>query len=79
MLTAPAIDLVVIIGIGALLFDVPFNGSALLLALGAVLFLFVTLGLGVLISSVSENQGQAMQLTHRLPKLPDPPTLSATG
>ncbi|MGH2701641.1 MAG: ABC transporter permease [Actinomycetota bacterium] len=57
-----AIDLVVIIGIGALLFDVPFNGSASLLALGAVLFLFVTLGLGVLISSVSENQGQAIQL-----------------
>ena len=57
-----AIDLVVIIGIGILLFDVPFNGSVLLLALGSVLFLFVTLGLGVLISSVSENQGQAIQL-----------------
>jgi ABC-2 type transport system permease protein len=32
------------------------------LALGALLFLFVTLGMGVLISSVSENQGQAIQL-----------------
>jgi ABC-2 type transport system permease protein len=32
-------------------------------ALAAVLFLFVTLGLGVLISSVSENQGQAIQLS----------------
>ena len=31
--------------------------------LGALLFLFVTLGLGVLISSVSENQGQAIQLS----------------
>src|SRR5204863_323860 len=30
---------------------------------GALLFLFVTLGLGVLISSVSENQGQAIQLS----------------
>lgn len=57
-----AIDLVVIIGMGNVLFDVPFNGSALLLGFGAVLFLFVTLGLGVLISSVSENQGQAIQL-----------------
>lgn len=57
-----AIDLIIIIAIGGLLFDVPFNGSPLLLAFGAVLFLFVTLGLGVLISSVSENQGQAIQL-----------------
>jgi len=57
-----AIDLVVIVGVGAWLFDVPFNGSPWLLGLGALLFLFVTLGLGVLISSVSENQGQAIQL-----------------
>jgi len=57
-----AIDLVVIIGVGAWLFDVPFEGAAWLLGLGALLFLFVTLGLGVLISSVSENQGQAIQL-----------------
>ena len=57
-----AIDLVVIVGVGAWLFDVPFIGSPWLLGLGALLFLFVTLGLGVLISSVSENQGQAIQL-----------------
>ena len=57
-----AIDMVVILAIGILLFDVPFNGSVLLLVFGSVLFLFVTLGLGVLISSVSENQGQAIQL-----------------
>ena len=57
-----AIDLVVVIGVGAWLFDVPFEGAAWLLGLGALLFLFVTLGLGVLISSVSENQGQAIQL-----------------
>jgi len=31
-------------------------------ALGALLFVFVTLGIGVLISSVSQNQGQAIQL-----------------
>jgi ABC-2 type transport system permease protein len=57
-----AIDLVVVIGVGVALFDVPFRGSVLVLALGAVLFLFVTLGVGVLISSVSQNQGQAIQL-----------------
>ncbi|MGH2819720.1 MAG: ABC transporter permease [Actinomycetota bacterium] len=56
------VDLAIILGVGTWLFDVPFNGSAWILALGALLFLFVTLGLGVLISSVSENQGQAIQL-----------------
>ena len=33
-----------------------------MLALASLEFLFVTLGFGVLISSVSENQGQAIQL-----------------
>jgi ABC-2 type transport system permease protein len=55
-------DMAVILSVGTLLFDVPFNGSVVVLALGALLFLFVTLGIGVLISSVSENQGQAIQL-----------------
>ncbi len=45
-----------------LVFDVPFRGSVLTFALGAVLFLFVTLGIGVLISTVSQTQGQAIQL-----------------
>jgi ABC-2 type transport system permease protein len=57
-----ALDMVVVIVAGVLLFDVPFVGSVWVLALGAVLFLSVTLGIGVLISSVSENQGQAIQL-----------------
>ena len=35
---------------------------AAVFGLGALLFLFVTLGIGVLISSVSQNQGQAIQL-----------------
>lgn len=57
-----SIDIVIVLLIGTLLFDVPFNGPLLPLALGAVMFLFVALGLGVLISSVSENQAQAIQL-----------------
>jgi ABC-2 type transport system permease protein len=57
-----AIDMAIVLVVGWLLFDVPFAGSIWLLALGAVLFLFVTLGTGVLISTVSENQGQAIQL-----------------
>ncbi len=58
-----ALDLAIVIGVGVALFNVPFRGSYAVFALGAVLFLFVTLGLGVLISSVSENQGQAIQLS----------------
>jgi ABC-2 type transport system permease protein len=56
------VDLAVIVAVGVLLFDVPFNGSPLVFALGAVEFLFVTVGIGVLISTVSETQGQAIQL-----------------
>ncbi len=57
-----AIDLAVVLVMGTIVFGVPFNGSLGTLTLGALLFLFVTLGLGVLISSVSESQGQAIQL-----------------
>jgi ABC-2 type transport system permease protein len=56
------VDLAVVLAVGVALFDVPFRGSALVLGLGALLFLFVTLGIGVLISTVSQNQGQAIQL-----------------
>jgi len=41
---------------------VPFAGSVAVFALGAALFLLVTLGMGVLVSTVSQNQGQAIQL-----------------
>jgi ABC-type multidrug transport system permease subunit len=57
-----ALDLAVVVGVGVALFGVPFRGSYAVFGLGAILFLFVTLGLGILISSVSENQGQAIQL-----------------
>ncbi len=57
-----AVDLAIVLAVGLAVFGVPFRGSALVFALGAVLFLFVTLGIGVLISTVSQNQGQAIQL-----------------
>ncbi|HJQ78026.1 MAG TPA: ABC transporter permease [Acidimicrobiia bacterium] len=57
-----SLDIVVVLAIGTLLFDVPLNGPVLPLVLGALGFLFVALGVGVLISSVSENQAQAIQL-----------------
>jgi ABC-2 type transport system permease protein len=57
-----AFDMVLVTVLGVLLFDVPFNGSVATFALGALLFLLVLVGLGGLISSVSQNAGQAIQL-----------------
>jgi ABC-2 type transport system permease protein len=57
------LDLAIVIGVGVAIFGVPFRGSYAVFALGALLFLFVTLSLGILISCVSENQGQAIQLS----------------
>ena len=57
-----AIDLAIVLVVGIAVFGVPFRGSAAVFGLGALFFLFVTLGIGVLISSVSQNQGQAIQL-----------------
>ncbi|MYR08239.1 ABC transporter permease [Gordonia sp. SID5947] len=56
-----AIDMIVVTTLGMLLFGVPFNGNVLVFALGAAIFLFVVLGLGVLISTISQTTGQAIQ------------------
>lgn len=56
-----ALDMIVVTVLGIALFDVPFNGNVLVFALGAAIFLFVVLGLGVLISTVSQTVGQAIQ------------------
>ena len=61
-LIVAAVDLVLIIVIGMGVFHVPFAGNVGTFALGAALFLLVTLGMGVLVSTVSQNQGQAIQL-----------------
>jgi ABC-2 type transport system permease protein len=60
------VDLVFIIAIGMSLFHVPFSGNVATFALGAALFLLVTLGMGVLVSTVSQNQSQAIQLAFML-------------
>lgn len=56
------VDMAIVVAVGLALFAVPFRGDVLTFAVGAGLFLFVTTGLGVLISTVSQNQGQAIQL-----------------
>lgn len=56
------VDLLIVIGAGVWIFHVPFAGSPLLLLGLSLLFLFTCLGLGVLVSTVSQTQQQAMQL-----------------
>jgi ABC-2 type transport system permease protein len=53
-------DAAMIAAVGTLWFDVPFRGSIAVLLLGTALFLLCTLGVGLLISTVSANQQQAM-------------------
>ncbi|RMI12490.1 ABC transporter permease [Cellulomonas triticagri] len=56
-----AADMVLVTVLGMLLFDVPFRGSVALLVVAGAVFLLVVLGIGVLISTVSQNAGQAIQ------------------
>lgn len=56
-----SVDMIIVTVLGILLFDVPFNGNAVAFALGAALFLFVVLGIGVFISTISQTTGQAIQ------------------
>jgi ABC-2 type transport system permease protein len=56
-----ALDMIVVTVLGIVLFDVPFVGSVAAFALGAATFLFVVLGIGVFISTISQTTGQAIQ------------------
>jgi ABC-2 type transport system permease protein len=57
-----SVDMLVVTLLGIWIFDVPFNGNPWLFAVGAAIFLFVVLGIGVLISTASQTQAQAIQL-----------------
>ena len=56
------VDMSVVALAGVYLFDIPFNGQLWLFALAGLLFLGVVLGLGVLISTVSQTTAQAVQM-----------------
>lgn len=56
-----ALDMVLITVVGRALFGVPCRGSVWLFVLAGAIFLFLVLGIGVLISTVSQNAGQAIQ------------------
>lgn len=55
-------DMVVVTLAGLWIFDVPFEGSVVVFAVFGFVFLLVVLGLGVAISTVSQSQGEAVQL-----------------
>lgn len=54
------IEITLVILVAVLWFHVPFRGNVLSLYFYASLFLFTTLGLGLLLSTISQNQQQAM-------------------
>lgn len=55
------VDLVMVAGVGIGLFHVPFRGNPVVLLALSALFLASTLGIGLLISTVAQNQQQAVQ------------------
>ncbi|MFV2093596.1 MAG: ABC transporter permease, partial [Hyphomicrobiales bacterium] len=58
-----AVQVVVVLGAAKLLFSVPFMGSLWLILAGVLIFVFSLVLLGYMISTVSDTQLQAMQLT----------------
>lgn len=56
------VETLCVIGIMRFIFDVPIQGSLMLLLSISVIFLFCSLSIGILISTVAENQNQALQL-----------------
>ncbi|WP_232320287.1 ABC transporter permease [Rhodococcus sp. WMMA185] len=56
-----SLDMIAVTLLGIWIFGVPFNGNVLIFALGAAVFLFVVLGVGVFISTISKTTGQAIQ------------------
>ncbi len=63
-------DLAVITAVGMIFFDLPLRGSVGVLALGAALFVFCSLGLGLVISAVAPSLESANMLGLLLSLLP---------
>lgn len=55
-------DVITVLLVATLIFGVPMKGSVLLLLVLSSVFLMFSLGIGILISTVSETQFQAMQM-----------------
>ncbi len=57
------VQVTIILGLGRLVFDVPFQGEILSLAAVTLPFIAASLALGLLFSTLAETQMQAMQMT----------------
>ncbi len=57
------IQVAIILGIGHWIFSLPIKGSIVSLFVAALLFIFASLTLGLLISTIAKSQLQAMQMT----------------
>lgn len=64
------IDVMMVAGVGVLLFHVPFRGSLLLLTVLSAAFILGALGLGVIISAVARSQLLATQMALMITFLP---------
>jgi ABC-2 type transport system permease protein len=85
------LDLLIIVLFGIFWFGVPFRGSPWLLAWLSLVFIVSALGLGLLISTVTKTQRQAVQITMLFmmlcmlltgliyPRAPMPPVVRAAG
>jgi ABC-2 type transport system permease protein len=63
-------SMILCVALSILIFDVPFNGSFLILALGTALFLLAGLAQGLLISTLAKNQFVASQIAMMAAFLP---------
>lgn len=57
------IQVAIILGLGHVLFDVPMNGGLGVLLVVTLLFIIASLSLGLVISTLAQNQLQSMQMT----------------
>ncbi len=64
------IDVLIVIGAAFVFFDIELKGSFLLLIVSCIPFLFSTLGLGLLVSTITRTQQQAMMIGVFLVMLP---------
>ncbi len=58
-----AIQVIIILGLGYWLFNVPINGGLTQLAIATLLFICASLVLGLVISTIAKSQLQSMQMT----------------
>ncbi len=54
------VDVLLILSVAKLLFDIPVRGSLILLFFSSLVFLFTSLGIGLIAATVSKTQAQAM-------------------